>query len=45
MDFVLDKLPTAQIIRKDAEGYVIQAEVFGDGIDMWMKSQKDIVEV
>lgn len=45
VDFVLDKLPTAQIIRKDAEGYVIQAEVFGDGIDMWMKSQKDIVEV
>lgn len=45
VDFVLDKLPTAQIIRKDAEGYVIQAEVFGDGIDMWMKSQKDIGEV
>ena len=25
--------------------YVIQAEVFGDGIDMWLRSQGDIITI
>lgn len=42
---VLDRLPTAKIIKKTDEGYVITAEVFGDGVDMWVRSQGDKIKV
>ena len=42
---VLDRLPTAEIIEKNDKGYLITAEVFGSGIDMWIRSQGDLVEV
>ena len=45
VDFILDRLPTAQIVQEDEKGVVIQAEVFGDGVDMWMRSQGDIVNI
>ena len=45
IEAVLDKLPTAEIIATEADGYVVSAEVFGKGIDMWLKSQGDLVEV
>ena len=42
---VLDRLPTAKIIEKNDEGYIISAEVFGDGVDMWMRSHGNLIEV
>lgn len=42
---VLDKLPTAKVIDETGEGYIITAEVFGDGIDMWIRSQGDLIKV
>lgn len=36
---VLDKLPTAKIIARDNNVYTIEAEVYGDGIKMWLLSQ------
>ena len=37
---VLDKLPTARIIeRLGCKKYLIKAEVYGDGIKMWLLSQ------
>lgn len=39
VESVLDRLPTAKIIEEDDEGYLIEAEVFGKGIDMWLRSQ------
>ena len=45
VEAVLDKIPTAEIIKKapHEDGirtiYTIKAEVFGYGIDMWLKSQ------
>ena len=45
VDAVLDRLPTAQIQDETEDGYVIMAEVFGDGIDMWLRSQGDNVEI
>lgn len=45
VDSVLDRLPTAKIIDHRADGYVISAEVFGDGVDMWLRSQGDNVEI
>lgn len=45
VDAVLDRLPTAEIIDEDEEGYTISAEVFGKGIDMWIRSQGDYIRI
>lgn len=42
---VLDRLPTAKIINKKDGKYIIEAEVFGKGIKMWLLSQGDNLEV
>lgn len=43
---VLDKLPTAKIIDRTSSGaYLIEAEVYGDGIKMWLFSQRAWVKV
>lgn len=45
LDSVLDRLPTAQVLDKVDDGYIISAEVFGKGINMWLKSQGDNVKI
>ncbi|WP_314024497.1 helix-turn-helix transcriptional regulator [Filifactor alocis] len=45
VEAVLDRLPTAKILSEDNGKYVIQAEVFGDGIDMWLRSQGDRITI
>lgn len=45
IEAVLDRLPTATVISKDEKGYVISAEVFGDGVDMWIRSQGNTIEM
>ena len=45
VDAVLDRLPTAQVQEKTEDGYIITAEVFGDGIDMWLRSQGKNIEL
>ena len=42
---VLDKIPTAKVIDRTAKGYLIEAEVYGDGIKMWLLSQGAWVKV
>lgn len=43
---VLDKLPTAKIIeRLGGNKYLIEAETYGDGIKMWLLSQRSWVKV
>lgn len=45
VEAVLDRLPTAKIEQQNENGYLISAEVFGTGIDMWLRSQGDMVEI
>jgi len=45
LETVLDRFPTAEIISCDEEKYIVRAEVFGDGIDLWLRGQKDSVEI
>ncbi len=45
VDAILDRLPTAKIIGEDEGVYTISAEVFGSGIDMWLRSQGDYIKV
>lgn len=44
IEAVLDRLPTAKIIEQDDEGWLIEAEVYGKGIDMWLRSQGEYVQ-
>lgn len=45
VEAVLDRLPTAKVESQEDGAHIITAEVFGDGIDMWLRSQGDNVEV
>lgn len=45
LEAVLDRLPTATVISEDEKGYLISAEVFGDGVDMWIRSQGNTIEI
>ena len=44
IDAILDRLPTARILDEEDGVYTVSAEVFGKGIDMWLRSQGDVVE-
>ena len=39
IEAVLDRLPTAEIVERDETGWTVEAEVFGRGIEMWLRSQ------
>lgn len=45
VDAILDRLPTAKIMDEDNGVYTVSAEVFGAGIDMWLRSQGSCVEL
>jgi hypothetical protein len=45
LEAVLDRLPTAQVMEQDETGWIISAEVYGAGVDMWLRSQGEYVEV
>lgn len=42
---VLDKLPTAKVLESRCGTYLLEAEVYGDGIKMWLLSQGSWVKV
>jgi len=46
VEAVFDRLPTAQVVGSDCEyNPIIVAESYGNGIDMWLRSQGDWVEI
>lgn len=45
IDAVLDRLPTAKATEMENGNFVVEAEVFGKGIEMWLRSQGENVEV
>lgn len=45
IEAVLDRLPTAKILKEEDGVYTVSAEVFGTGIEMWLRSQGDVVKV
>ncbi len=45
VEAILDRLPTAKIIGEKEGGSIIEAEVYGKGILMWLLSQGKMVEV
>ena len=45
IDAILDKLPTAEILDEEDGIYTVRAEVFGTGIEMWLRSQGSYIEL
>jgi len=46
VEAILDKLPVAEIVRINEDGsFLVSTESYGDGIDMWLKSQGDWIEI
>lgn len=45
VDAVLDRLPTARILSEEDGVYTISAEVFGKGIEMWIRSQGEMISL
>lgn len=45
IDAVLDRLPTSKILAEEDGIYTVSAEVFGKGIDMWLKSQGNMIKM
>lgn len=45
IEAVLDRLPTAEVLFIKKGAYIVQAEVYGNGIDMWIRSQGDLVKI
>ena len=45
LEAVLDRLPTAEVVGDENDGWVIRAEVFGKGIEMWLRSQGDYIVI
>lgn len=43
IEAVLDRLPTAEIEQKTDDGWIVKAEVFGKGIEMWLRSQGEYI--
>ena len=44
IDAILDRLPTAKILSEEDRKYVVEAEVFGKGIEMWLKQKRRVQE-
>lgn len=45
IEAVLDRLPTAEVLEERNGVYSVKAEVFGKGIEMWMRSQGEYLKV
>ncbi len=45
IESVLDRFPTADIVKEDESGWLIEAEVYGDGVDIWLRGQGEWIEV
>lgn len=45
IEALLDRLPTAKILAEKDGVYTVSAEVYGNGMDMWLQSQGERVKI
>ena len=43
LEAMLDKVPTAKIIEHKNNTYIMEAEAYGKGLEMWLNSQGEQV--
>lgn len=44
IEAILDRIPTAKIISEKEGAYTLEAEAFGNGVEMWLRTQGDNVK-
>jgi predicted DNA-binding transcriptional regulator YafY len=44
LESVLDRLPTAKVLEETEDGWIVEAEVFGKGVEMWVRSQGEHIQ-
>lgn len=44
IETVIDRLPTAEVLAEKDGVYTVSVEVYGNGIDMWVRSQGEYVK-
>lgn len=45
VEAALDRLPTAKAVAHDEKRSIVEAEVYGEGVNMWLRSQGDKIQV
>ena len=45
IEAVLDRFPMAEVISHNERGWLIKAEVYGEGVDIWLRGQGDLIEI
>ena len=45
LEAMLDKVPSAKVIKQSGSTYTMQAEAYGKGLEMWLNSQGDKVKI
>ena len=45
LEAIMDRLPTAKVVGRGGNSTLVEAEVFGQGIKMWLLSQGEYLEV
>ena len=45
IEAVLDRFPTAEVLQHDDKGWLVKAAFYGDGVDIWLRGQGDLIEV
>ena len=45
LEAVLDRIPTAEVVKHDRQGYLVKAEAYGKGIDMWLNGQGENIRI
>lgn len=45
LEAILDRLPTAKILKRKGNTYLMTAESYGDGVYMWLRAQGDKAKI
>lgn len=45
IESILDRFPTAKILEHNETGWLLKAEVYGDGVDIWLRGQGNLIEL
>lgn len=45
LEALLDRLSSAEVISRENGTYIVKAEVFGKGLEMWLEGQNDRIQI
>ena len=45
LEAVLDRIPTAKVVKEEMGRWLLSAEVIGKGAEMWLNSQGEMITI